>query len=153
MLVNLDALFDADPLLQMVGPSAANKVGMELIHTPNVLFLPPQYIAIVVLGQNLTPREAYLRIGGAIRANDLELHCSPLLSFLRAACTLPTGQPVPVLQRAAATVLRADAALYRHIWDNVVLWDLPGLQQPEMLEPSLHMARAIVELVVEHRAT
>ena len=151
-LVNLDALFDADPLLQTVGPFAANEVGTELIRTRSVMFLPPRYIAIV-LGQNLTPRDAYLRLGGAIRADGLELDCAPLLSFLRAACTLPTGQPVPALQRAAATVLRADAALYRHIRDNVVLRDLPGLQQPETLEPSLHVARAIGELVVEHRAT
>jgi hypothetical protein len=66
-LVNLDALFDADPLLQMVGPFAANEVGTELVRTRNVMFLPPRYIAIA-LGQSLTPREAYLRIGRAIRA-------------------------------------------------------------------------------------
>jgi hypothetical protein len=60
------------------------------------------------------------------------------------------GQLVPALQRAAATVLQVDATLYRHIRDNMVLRDLPGLQQPETLEPSLHVVRAIGELVVEH---
>jgi hypothetical protein len=152
-LVNPDALFDGDPLLQTVGPFAANEVGTELIHTCSVMFLPPRYTAIV-LGQSLTPREAYLRIGGAIWTDGLEVDCAPLLSFLCAACTLPTGQPVPALQWAAATVLRADAALYRHIRDNVVLRDLPGLKQPEILKPSLvHVARAIRELVVKRQAT
>ena len=127
-LVNLDALFDADPLLQMVGPFAANEVGTELIRTCSVMFLLLHYIAIV-LGQSLTPREAYLHIGGAIWTDGLEVDCAPLLSFFLAACALPMGQPVPALQGAAATMLQADAALYQHIWDNVVLWDLPALQQ------------------------
>lgn len=79
MLVNLDALLNADPLLQMVRPFAANEVGTELIHTRNVMFLPPRYIAIV-LGQSLTPRDAYLHLGGAIRANSLEVDCAGLLA-------------------------------------------------------------------------
>jgi hypothetical protein len=62
-LANRDALFEAsqptDIQTMSMGPFAANdKVGKELIHTHNVMFVPRKYIPIV-LGQNLRPHKAY----------------------------------------------------------------------------------------------
>lgn len=151
-LANLDALFDGGPDVEVVGPYAANEVGTELIRTRNVMFVPPRYIP-TLLGQSLTPRQAYLRLVGAVRTDGFELACAPLLDYLRAACTLPAGQPVPAVQRPAANVLRMDETLHQHIRENVVHRDLPRLRQPELLEPGLHVARAIGDLVTEHRAT
>jgi len=57
-LANLDALFAADPGAIVVGPFAANEAGTEIVRTRNVMAVPPRYIPIV-LGQHLTPRDAY----------------------------------------------------------------------------------------------
>jgi hypothetical protein len=80
-LANLDALFDGDPLLETVGPFVANEVGTEIIRTRNIMCVPPRYIPIL-LGQMLSPREAYTRLGGAIRADGFEGDCAPLLAYL-----------------------------------------------------------------------
>ena len=97
-MANLDALFAANPQAIVVGPFAANEAGTETIRTRNVMAVPPKYIPIV-LGQHLTPREAYTRLGGAIRDDGQEVNCANLLSFLRAACTIPTAGMVPTIQR------------------------------------------------------
>jgi hypothetical protein len=50
-------------------------------------------------------------------------------------------------------ILRVDELLYRHIRDNIVLQDLPRLQESNLLEPSMHVVQAINKLVTEQRAT
>ena len=57
-LANLDALFAAGPVAIVVGPFVTNKAGTEIVHTRNVMAVPPKYIPIV-LGQRHMPREAY----------------------------------------------------------------------------------------------
>ena len=151
-LANLDAMFAADPQLDTVGPFAVNENGTELIRTRNVMCVPPRYVPIL-LGWALMPREAYERLGGAIRADGLEADCGPLLGYLRAACTLPTGALIPAVQHPAAPVLRVDDTLYNHIRDHIVHRDFPRLLEPSFVEPGQQVARAIGELVTEHRAT
>lgn len=85
-LANLDALFNADPLLDLVGLFAAGEVGTELICTRNIMCVPPKYVPIL-LSQALTPWEAYLHISGAIWTDGLEANCGSLLAYLWAACT------------------------------------------------------------------
>jgi hypothetical protein len=151
-LENLDGLFAADPHLETVGPFAANENGTELVRTRNLMCVPPRYVPLV-LGRLLTPRDAYLRLSGAIRADGLEAACTPLLTYLRVACTLQTAALVPAVQRPAALVLRVDATMYNHIRDSIVFRDFPRLQEPSHVEPGQQVARAIGELVTEHRAT
>jgi hypothetical protein len=124
-LANLGALFDGDPLLERtVGPFVANEVGTEIIRTRNVMCVPPRYVPIL-LGQALSPREAYTRLGGAICTDRFEGDCAPLLAYLRAACTLQTVQLVPSIQCTAAPVLRVDPLLFAHIRDSLVHRDFP----------------------------
>jgi hypothetical protein len=80
-LTNLDALFHGDPLLETMGTFVANEVETEIIPMRNVMCVPPCYVPIL-LGQMLSPREAYTRLGGAIRANRFEGDCAPLLAYL-----------------------------------------------------------------------
>ena len=136
----------------MVGPFTANENGMELIRMQNLMCVPPRYVPIL-LGRLLTPREVYVHLGRAIQADRLEVDCGPLLGYLWAACTLQTGALVPVVQRPLAPVLRVDATLYNHIRENIVYRNFPRLQEPSHLEPGQQVARAIRELVMEHRAT
>ena len=74
-------LFDADPLLEMVGPFTANEVGTKLIQMQNLMCVPPPYVPIM-LEQTLTLREAYTRLGGAIQVDGFEVDCTPLLAYL-----------------------------------------------------------------------
>jgi hypothetical protein len=151
-MANLDAMFAADPAAIVVGPFGANEVGTEIVRTQNMMAVPPKYIPII-LGQRLTPWEAYTRLGGAIRMDGQEADCANLLTFLRAACTIPAGGAMtPTVQRPASMVLRVDEMLYHHLRTNIVLRDLPRLQESNLLEPSLHVAQAINELVMEQRA-
>lgn len=47
-LDNLDALFDVDPLQELVGPFTAGEVSTELIQTRNVMCVPPKYVPILL---------------------------------------------------------------------------------------------------------
>jgi hypothetical protein len=123
-LANLDALFDSDPLLEMVGPFVANKVGTKIIRTWNIMCVPPCYVPIL-LGQMLSPREAYTSLGSAIRTDGFEGDCVPLLAYLRAACMLQTVQLVPSIQCTAAPFLRVDPPLFAHIRDSLIHRDFP----------------------------
>jgi hypothetical protein len=49
-------------------------------------------------------------------------------------------------------VLRVDATLFNHIRDDIVHRDFPRLLEPSHVEPGQQVARAIGELVTEHRA-
>jgi hypothetical protein len=62
-------------------------------------------------------------------------------------------QIVPSIQRTVAPVLRVNVPLFAHIWDILIYRDFPRLREPANLEPGLHVAQAIGELVTEHRAT
>jgi hypothetical protein len=53
-LANLDAIFYADPLLDLVGLFAAREVSTELICTENIMCVLPKYVPIL-LRQSLTP--------------------------------------------------------------------------------------------------
>ena len=97
-LTNLDAMFNMDPLAEMVGSFAANENGTDLIRTHNLMCVPPHYI-LILLGQVLMPREAYVHLGGgAIRMDGFKGDCEPLLAYLQAACALQTGALVPTVQ-------------------------------------------------------
>lgn len=55
----LDALFDVDPQVNLVGPFAGREV--RLIWTQNVMCMPPKKYVPILLGQGLTLlQEAYL---------------------------------------------------------------------------------------------
>ena len=66
---------------------------------------------------------------------------------------MPTGALIPAVQHPAAPVLRVDDTLYNHIRDHIVHRDFPRLLEPSFVEPGQQVARAIGELVTEHRAT
>jgi hypothetical protein len=119
---NLDALFAADPAAIVVGPFVANEAGTEIVRTRNAMAVPPKYIPIV-LGQRLTPREAYTQLGGAIRMLEgQEADCANLLTFLRATHTIPTGgDDDPSYPEASLHGPTCRQELYCHLRDNIVL--------------------------------
>jgi hypothetical protein len=139
-LANLDALFDADPQIKMVDHSWQMKWARSL-SGPGISCVPPQYVPML-LGQVLMLREVvYIRLSGAINAG-LEVDCALLLMYLRSSCLHSAiGQVVPTIQCQVAPILCMDAPLFAHIHgDNIVHRDLPWLQEPAHLEPSLHVA-------------
>ena len=84
----IDAVLGVDHDLDLIGPFAAEDQGITTITTLKMMYLPPKYIHLA-LGRYLSPREAWERIGGAIRAeaHPVPTDLAPLLNWLRVSVT------------------------------------------------------------------
>jgi hypothetical protein len=67
------------------------EVATELVRPRNVQLVPSRYAALLVHRENVTPRQAYVEIAGAIRGDDNDVPCADVLTWLRAACTCRGG--------------------------------------------------------------
>jgi hypothetical protein len=70
--------------------------------------------ARILTAHYLTPREAWIRLGGATYADQAADTCAPLINWLRTACTVRADNQASVVQRIAPTVPIVDADLLAH---------------------------------------
>jgi hypothetical protein len=63
----LDTAFAADLDIVQVGPYADHEPGTEVATTRKLMYLPPQFVPLILPHPSLSPREAWEIIGGAIR--------------------------------------------------------------------------------------
>jgi hypothetical protein len=114
----LDAAFAKEPDGQSVGFFIEDDAGTETISTP------PKY-ARILRAHHLTPREAWIRLGGTIYANQAADACTPLIDWLRTACTAHTGNQPSAVRRNAPTVPLMNTSLETHLLE-LVRQDLSG---------------------------
>jgi hypothetical protein len=109
-------LLIGEPTNDMVGPFEAEDANVHTIRSRCVMFIPFELVALL-LGKDLTAREAYLVVYPLLEDNDLLEACRPLIEFLQVASTQPNaGNPCPVLlQELLGKVdYSARAAIIRH---------------------------------------
>jgi hypothetical protein len=127
--VTLDAAFAGDPAIGMVGPFATGDAGTEAKATRKLAYLPPRYVPMAI-GMTLTPRQAWERIGGAIRTGehaDTEVvACAPLLDWLKSSCTVHEDGDANTKSEAPSYPYPPEGDLIKHRADLIKL-DLPGL--------------------------
>ncbi|MGH7974646.1 MAG: hypothetical protein ACREBR_03905 [bacterium] len=103
-----------------------NKVPRELLRTRNVMYVPPKYVPLL-LGEQLTTRATWKRIGSAIIRDGNQRACRPLLNWLRIS-SIRTGRRGEVATCLARPEIPfADARLIAHRW-GLVRQDLPWYQ-------------------------
>lgn len=102
------------------------------------------------MDKELTPREAYMRISGAIATDGQQVQCHPLLNWLKVALTTPgLVDPSAVLIQCPTAPL-ADMMLQKHRW-SMVLEDLPTLMPLRSGQAMGKVARELGALVGIHR--
>jgi hypothetical protein len=85
-VIMMDQLLGQDINSQFVGPFGEEDAGTEVVRTRRATVVPHRYVQLL-LAQSLTPREAWIRVKGAIAATGQMADCSPLIDWLRVALT------------------------------------------------------------------
>ena len=110
MLAQLDAAPDA-PLL---GPYLEEAADTEVIRTRFSMTVPHAYVPLLLF-RNLSPRDAWMQVGEAVRADGREDDCAVFLNFLRAALVIPAPDPaiapVAIPDEVAVAAEGAEAVL------------------------------------------
>ena len=158
-VAGMHALLAATPTATSVGPFHDGDPDTQVIHSRNVLPVPPAYINII-LDKTLTPRELWDQLGGSITADGREEECQLLMEWLLMGLTrrqgaTTTDQPRGPLNSLGSLpmvypVMRVDAALQHHRWE-ILRSDLPALD-PSWLAPSEQMV-GLVEALRTEQAT
>ena len=146
----LDQLLAGNPNDQFVGPFNAGDQGVELIRSRVSMLVPFRYVNIFLPGP-LTPRDAYLRVAGAIAAQHDEAACRPLLNFLKLALTRSAAQqPSPLARQHPVLAHAQDAQLVSH-YMRLIRRDLPGLDTQPTTQAGQAIAAGLGQLVDQQR--
>jgi hypothetical protein len=125
--------------------------GTELIQSRNMVPIPHRYMRHFI-GGAITPPRAWETAGGDIMNNNDQVACSPLLNFLRLACTRNVaGDGQGPVARPVLEVPLANAVLTRHRTE-LVDFKLPGLNRTPILAAGQQVTQSLGELVAEQWA-
>ena len=141
----LEEKLQGDETIERVGPYLVDQEGTELVQVRYTVYVPPPYVDLV-MNKELSPREAYLRLSGAIAGDERQVACRPLLNWLKVALTTPgMGEQSPLLIDCPTAPV-ADETLHRHRW-GMVQEDLPALMQVQGGQGMGEVARELGALV------
>jgi len=122
-------LLAAEPDKAMVGPLDDTFKNRMARRTRQSMFIPYELCHLVV-GKNITPREAWTILVPAIQAANLTTICQPLIVFLLVANTLPDGAQESLVQQSSPGVAGhpITPAVMQHRRDQVLHTQLPALR-------------------------
>lgn len=116
-----------------VGPFTAADADTEEKQTRNVMVVPPAYAPLAMANPWTTPQQMWDSLYPQIVADNNEVACAPLVSWLQVACTYrpavggaPDPEPPAVHGLALAPPI-ADADLQARTWEKTTAL-LPSLQ-------------------------
>jgi len=114
----------------------------------------PYELAHLVIGQDLTPREAWAVLVPAIQASQLETVCRPLIYFLEVACMLPDASQRTPVQHASVGVENhiITPSVTQHRRQHLLYNQLPALKpQPTRAasDPALQRVADSVEYLMQ----
>jgi hypothetical protein len=150
-------LLGAEPEDELIVPFRASEANVRQIKTRGGMYIPFEFMPIV-LGQDLTAREAYLLLVPAIIDAGLEAVCQPLIDFLTVVIVEPTAtslEPLTVKPCLGRLHHNPSPTVISNRRAEVPYRDLPGLKQgpSDAGDPYLRdVARAVGELAVEARS-
>ena len=149
-VLTIQTAFTADPLTQALGPYANGDAGTELIRVRRTCYCPAPYAALII-GNPVTPREAFTIIYSQIVIDQREAECHALIKILQAALLEgPNTGPSPLQLAIVPTAPLADALLMNH--RNVTLFrDFPKLDHNLPRIQQNQTANRLGELVDDSR--
>jgi hypothetical protein len=124
------ALLESEPHQPMVGPFEADEAGVHTIRTRNGMFVPYELVGLL-LGRDLTAREAYMTIFPVLEDNDMLDVCLPLLQFLQVASTSPSAanpRPLTLQDRLGRADYPVRPAVVSYRREHVLYRLLPDLR-------------------------
>jgi hypothetical protein len=146
----MDAMFNADPNLALLGAFNNHDASTKLIQSRNIVPVPHRYMRHFIRG-HLTPRQAWEIVGQYIITINNTVPCAPLLNFLRLACTINAlGDTALTLAHNTIVVPLADTTLTHHRTE-LVQHKLPGLHRTPIMAAGQQVATSLGELVQEQR--
>jgi hypothetical protein len=151
---NLDQLLAANPAAELVGPFAAGDADTESLTVRNVVFIPNRYMAML-LDDNMSPREAWQQIRGALVNDRMEQDCAPLMDWLRVAITRRAANQGSVLAQAspAAQVIATvnDATTFQEYRMGIIERDHPDMRAGPMAQGAQLIAGGLNDLATQSR--
>jgi hypothetical protein len=144
MLDQHHSLLEGDNVKATVGPFAEDEVNFHTIRSRKAMFVPHELVE-VLLGQDLSAREAYLVSYPLLEDADLLEVCRPFMQYLQVASTAPAAtkaRPLALqdlfgletLIRPAVINERRETVIYRLLPD---LRPRTGPQLPDALADNL----------------
>lgn len=119
-----------------LGPYNEGDPETEVARPRNTQLIPGKYASIIIHRRRIKPKQAYMEIVGAIRADEALLSCADVVTWLRAACTARGGGGVqnalPSVLHTALMPVLLPPEVYRYVTQKVQ-GDLPGLSAPGAL--------------------
>ena len=147
----IDTLLAGDPNLTLLGPYRAGDVGIETIRCRKTVYVPASYVGLL-LGEYLTPIEAWYRLREAIVDAASEEACRPVIDWLQAALVRAGHDAYSALMVPKPSAPLPDALLLQHR-QRLLLSHLPGLDPSINQEAGTRMAETVGEVAVELRET
>jgi hypothetical protein len=150
-------LLGAEPEDELIGPFRASEANVRTIKTRGAAFIPYEFMPIV-LGRNLTARDAYLLLVPAIIDAGLGSVFQPLIDFLTVTVVEPSATALePLTLKPCLGKLHhvPSPAVISSRREEILYRDLPGLKHgpSNAGDPYLRdVARAVGDLAVEARS-
>ena len=126
----IEDAFAVDANVQMVGPFNDGDPGTENVRVRRSIYLPPMFVSLM-LEDEMTPREAWDRLGNAIRVEGKLIECKPLVDWLKVALTRESRGNPSRLVNVSLTAPLSNRTLMEHQW-KMVVQDLPALDPVAM---------------------
>ena len=128
IIVGTDTLvedqFAVDANIQLLGPFADGDAGTERVRVRNTVYLPPMFVSTMI-DEEMSPREAWFRLGGAISSEGKLVECKPVIDWLKVALTRASNGNPSRLVSTPLTAPLSNRTLMEHQW-NLVLTDIPS---------------------------
>ena len=151
----MDQLLAGDPTLEQVGPYAAGTADTELVNTRISMFIPNRYINLLLEHDGMTPREAWLRIRGAIINDGLAAECEMLLDWFRVALTRRhAGVASPMVQEPPLTQPLTDireSNIFQKFRGDIVDHDHPNLRTNQVTAGAHMVAQGLTDIATQTR--
>ena len=131
--------------VEMLGPFMNDALGTVQVQVRRTVYVPPMFVN-VLLEEEVTPRQAWEQLGGAIRDAQMEDECRPLLNWLKVALTRREEGASSILSTNALTPPLSNRMLMERQWAWIVE-DLPSLGPAAVAEGKDQIATELGELV------
>jgi hypothetical protein len=124
------ALLESEPSKPMVGPFEADEANVHTIRTRSAMFVPYDLVDLL-LGKDLTAREAYMTVYPVLEDNGMLDLCLPFVEFLQVASTQPSNsntRPFTLQDRLGKADHPVRPAVVNYRRENVLYRLLPDLR-------------------------
>ena len=147
---SIDAALETTPQPLLLDPVVDGATGANAVWVRHTVYVPPPFVPIILSGK-LRPFEAWQRLRGELVTDNLEADYWEVVDWLRFALVCSAPNAFYHLFTAKNIDPLVEAVLLNH-QNDVLIWDLPGLDPSLSRATGYLIATNIGELVTKQRA-